>query len=193
MSDPEARLLKRKLLLIGGGGHCASVLDSAISAGTFDEIGIVDFADSSCLGVSVIGTDDDIPNLRKDGWNCAIVTVGSVGNTKLRRRLFWMIQQYCLTIPTIIDPTAVIAKGTTIGEGCFIGKNAVVNTGAVTGNIMGALIGFEAIDAKWKEDLELCNVILEMADDLCHGCRIATMGGYYDREWEDKYMNGKRQ
>lgn len=41
------------------------------------------------------------------------------------------------------------------------------STGAVTGNILGALLGYEAIDQKWKKDLELSDVILEMADDLC--------------------------
>ena len=47
------------------------------------------------------------------------------------------------------------------------------STGAVTGNILGALLGYKAIDEKWKKNLELSNVILEMADDLCHGCQIS--------------------
>lgn len=40
------------------------------------------------------------------------------------------------------------------------------STGAVTGNILGAWLGYDAIDDKWKRDLELRNVLLEMADDL---------------------------
>ena len=40
------------------------------------------------------------------------------------------------------------------------------STGEVTGNIMGALHGFEAIEDKWKKDLELSEVIMEMAEDL---------------------------
>ena len=133
-NDLEAQRLRKKLLLIGGGGHCKSVLDSAISTGFFDEIGIVDYIGSSCLGISVIGTDEDIPKLIKEGWNCAVVTVGSVGNTGLRRRLFHMIQQLHLTLSTIIDPTAVIARETMIGKGCFIGKKAVVNAGSIIGS-----------------------------------------------------------
>ncbi len=43
------------------------------------------------------------------------------------------------------------------------------STGAITGNILGAYIGFDGIDEKWKNDLELYKVILEIADDLC-GC-----------------------
>lgn len=40
------------------------------------------------------------------------------------------------------------------------------STGAVTGNILGAFLGFDAIEEKWKKDLELYDVILEMASDL---------------------------
>lgn len=42
------------------------------------------------------------------------------------------------------------------------------STGAVTGNILGALLGYDAIDEKWKKDLELIDVIIEMADNLYH-------------------------
>ena len=41
------------------------------------------------------------------------------------------------------------------------------STGAVTGNILGAWLGYGAIDDKWKKDLELRDVILKIADALC--------------------------
>ena len=41
------------------------------------------------------------------------------------------------------------------------------STGAVTGNILGALVGCENIDKKWKNNLEIHNVIAEMSEDLC--------------------------
>lgn len=125
--------MKKKLLLIGGGGHCHSVLDSAINMGTFDEIGIIDSTNGSCLGVSVIGSDSDIPALIKDGWNCATITVGSVGNTEVRRKLYELVQSYGLLLSSIIDPSSIIAQGTTICDGCFIGKKAVINTGSIIG------------------------------------------------------------
>lgn len=40
------------------------------------------------------------------------------------------------------------------------------STGAVTGNILGALIGYKNIDIKWKENLELSETILNIADML---------------------------
>ena len=62
------------------------------------------------------------------------------------------------------------------------------STGAVTGNILGALVGYEAIEEKWKNDLELADVILEMADDLCHGCQMNEYSHYEDSDWTRKYM-----
>lgn len=62
------------------------------------------------------------------------------------------------------------------------------STGAITGNILGALLGYNAIPDKWKNDLELKDVILEMAKDLCDGCQMSEYGTYRDPIWESKYI-----
>lgn len=122
-----------KLLLIGAGGHCRSVLDCVLSSGAYDVIGIVNDERAAVLGVSVVGSDGDLASLFKKGWTDAFITVGSVGNTATRRRLFEMIKQIGFAVPSIVDNTAAIARGTQIGEGVFVGKKAVVNTGAALG------------------------------------------------------------
>jgi len=43
------------------------------------------------------------------------------------------------------------------------------STGAVTGNILGAAIGYEAIPQFYMDDLEMHELILHMADDLYRG------------------------
>lgn len=43
-------------------------------------------------------------------------------------------------------------------------------TGAVTGNVLGAVVGYDAIPEFFKADLELHEVILHVADDLWRGC-----------------------
>lgn len=65
------------------------------------------------------------------------------------------------------------------------------STGAVTGNILGALLGYDAIEDKWKTDLELLDVILEMADDICHGCQMSEYSDYDDPDWGRKYIHMK--
>ncbi len=124
----------KKILLIGGGGHCHSVLDSVLSIDEYEKVGIIDSIAGSYLNIPVIGIDEDIPRLFNEGWTDAFITVGSVGNTSIRRRLYKMVKEIGLNIPTIVDPTAIIGNGVTIGEGSFIGKKTVVNAGSSIGN-----------------------------------------------------------
>jgi len=62
------------------------------------------------------------------------------------------------------------------------------STGAITGNIIGAQGGFSGIPAKYTEKLELRDLIIEVADDLWHDCRISEYGGERDPVWEQKYI-----
>ena len=43
------------------------------------------------------------------------------------------------------------------------------STGAVTGNILGAVVGYDAIPQSFKDNLELHDVVLHVADDLWRG------------------------
>jgi len=134
---------ERKILLIGGGGHCHSVLDSILTLGKYTDIGIIDNTESSVLGIPVVGTDEDIPRLMSEGWMDAFVTVGSVGNTKLRHKLFEMVKSIGMNIPTIIDPSAIVARGTVLSEGVYVGKKTVINAGSRIGT--SAIINTGAI------------------------------------------------
>lgn len=62
------------------------------------------------------------------------------------------------------------------------------STAAIAGNILGALHGYSAIDEKWKTNLELHDVILELATDLCHGCPTHEYSRYKDKDWNRKYI-----
>ena len=61
------------------------------------------------------------------------------------------------------------------------------STGAITGNILGAYLGIRAIDYKWQSDLELADLILETADDLCFGSPMEEYGKLWDPVWMEKY------
>lgn len=123
-----------KLLLIGGGGNCHSVLDSVLSLKLYDEIGIIDSVDHSYFGVSTIGNDDDLQRLFSEGWTNAFISVGSVGNTDIRRSIYDRVKNIGFNIPPIIDPSAIVAGDAVIGDGVFVGKRSVINAGAVIGD-----------------------------------------------------------
>ena len=64
------------------------------------------------------------------------------------------------------------------------------STGAICGNIMGCLLGRNAIPAYYTEKLELLGVIEEMANDLYTGCIISEYDHYGSPEkerWNMKY------
>lgn len=62
------------------------------------------------------------------------------------------------------------------------------STGAVTGNILGAYLGLKGIPQKYLDNLELQNIILEIADDLYNDCKISEYSSYQDEIWEQKYI-----
>ena len=59
------------------------------------------------------------------------------------------------------------------------------STGAICGNIIGCLLGRQAIPSKFTDKLELVDVIEEMAHDLWTGCIISE---YDRRETEEKKL-----
>ena len=62
------------------------------------------------------------------------------------------------------------------------------STGAVTGNILGASLGLAGIPAKYRENLELSDVILEIADDLYLHCPPTAASISVSPDWEQKYV-----
>ncbi len=62
------------------------------------------------------------------------------------------------------------------------------STGAVTGNILGAYLGMSKIPQKYIDNLELKDVILDIAEDLYNDCQMSENSDYRDPIWEAKYI-----
>ena len=62
------------------------------------------------------------------------------------------------------------------------------STGAVTGNILGAHLGMQAIPERFLSDLELRDTILEIADDLFNDCKVSEQNPHCDEAWASKYI-----
>lgn len=124
---------QKNLILIGGGGHCKSVIDVAESAG-YKIMGILDMPDEvgkSVLDYTVIGTDDDIPQYADKAE--FIITVGFIKNPYIRVRIYDKVKQAGGKLATIVASTAHVSRYATLGEGTVVMHQAVVNAGARIG------------------------------------------------------------
>jgi UDP-perosamine 4-acetyltransferase len=135
---------KNRIVLVGGGGHCKVVIDAIKKAESYNIYGIIDPAlkGKEILGIPVVGDDNDLPKIFRKGIKYAFITVGSIGNCDLRKRLYEEVKDAGFKLPHIehpnsvvspyveIDEGAFIAAGAIIGPGTKIGKNVIVNTNA---------------------------------------------------------------
>ena len=126
--------MKKPLILVGGGGHCKSVIEVAESAG-YQILGILDMPEDVgkiVLSTKVIGTDDDIPSYVEKAE--FVITVGFIKNPATRIRLFNRIIEVGGKFATIVASTAYVSKYATLGVGTVVMHQAFVNAGAKVGN-----------------------------------------------------------
>ncbi len=62
------------------------------------------------------------------------------------------------------------------------------STGAVAGNIIGAYLGYDEIPSYYKDNVELKDIMLELADDMSVDVPISEYSPNKDKKWENKYL-----
>ncbi len=139
-----------KIILIGGGGHCKSVIDVIETEKKYEIAGIIDIKEKlgqKLLNYSIIGCDDDIEKLSIEYKNF-FITLGFIKNPKIRENLFNKLVLLNLNIPTIKSPFAYVSPHAKISQGSIIMHNCVINAEAYIGHNSiintGALIEHEA-------------------------------------------------
>jgi sugar O-acyltransferase (sialic acid O-acetyltransferase NeuD family) len=123
------------IILLGGGGHCKACIDVIEKEGQYKIIGIIDMPEKKgqiISGYKVIGTDDNIPDLAKQGHNF-LITVGHLGDSIKRVRLYKTVKDNGGLLPVIISPLAYVSKTAIIDEGTIIMHHAIVNADARIG------------------------------------------------------------
>jgi sugar O-acyltransferase (sialic acid O-acetyltransferase NeuD family) len=123
----------KNLILVGGGGHCKSVIDVAESAG-YTIKGILDLPEKvgeKILAYPIIGSDECIPDFIHEFL--FLVTVGHIKDASLRINLHQRILDAGGKLATVTAHTAHVSKYATIGEGTVIMHYAMVNADAVVG------------------------------------------------------------
>jgi len=131
-----------QIVVVGAGGHAKVILDILLCQGTYDIIGLTDPGykpGNTVLGFPVLGDDDVLPALRREGVTGAFI---AIGDNRLRSRLFDRVTEDGFELINAIHPRAIIAETVRIGRGvavmaggiinadASIGDNVIVNTGA---------------------------------------------------------------
>lgn len=125
---------RKNLILLGGGGHCKSVIEVAESAG-YNILGILDTTENvgkDVFAYKVIGVDDDIPQYVDKAE--FMITVGFIKNPTVRIKLYNKVKEASGKLATIVASTAHVSKYATLGEGTIVMHQAFVNAGAQIGD-----------------------------------------------------------
>ena len=123
----------KNLILVGGGGHCKSVIDVAESAG-YTIKGILDLPEKlgeKILGYPIIGTDEDISEFVHEVL--FLVTIGQIKDASLRINLHHKVVNAGGKLATVIAATAHVSNYAKIGEGTVVMHQAIVNADAAIG------------------------------------------------------------
>lgn len=142
-----------RLVLVGGGGHAKVVIDAAQKTGAFEICGITDVslkAGTKILDITVLGGDDKLAELFQSGVKNAFISIGSIGDSGPREKIYEKLKKIGFQLPVITHPDAVVAKDVIFGEGTFLAAGAIVNPGVHVGK----------------------NVILNTSSSIDHDCEI---------------------
>ncbi|ASM35754.1 diguanylate cyclase [Campylobacter sputorum subsp. bubulus] len=124
-----------KIILIGGGGHCRSVIDVVESEKRFEIFGIIDIDEKvgqNLFGYEIIGTQSDLTKIFKHCKN-AIISLGQIKTSASRKRIYEQLKAIGFNLPSIISPFAYVSKYAKIGEGSVVMHNALINSSAIVG------------------------------------------------------------
>jgi sugar O-acyltransferase (sialic acid O-acetyltransferase NeuD family) len=124
-------------IVLGGGGHARVLIDSLQASELAVVHGVLD-ADralwgQTLLGVPVLGGDDLLPEMSGRGVNHFAVGLGSVGDSRVRERLFEAGLAGGLKPLTVMHPSSVCSVWAKLGAGVQLFPASVVNAGAKLG------------------------------------------------------------
>ena len=127
-------IIKPNIILIGGGGHCVSVIDVIENDNKFNILGILDsnIKENNVLGYKILGGDNLIPELVNEN-TYFLITVGQIKSYSTRKKIAKILIENKAKFATIISTLAYVSKHATIGEGSIIMNGAVVNAKSTIG------------------------------------------------------------
>lgn len=122
----------KKLILIGGGGHCASCIDIIEELKKYIIHGIIDNNRIEYLDYKYLGNDDmlDSYDIKK---YMALITIGQIKNPNKRIIIYNKLKSLGFEIPIIISKKSYVSKKSKIGYGTIVMRDVIINTNSQVG------------------------------------------------------------
>ena len=126
----------KEIILVGFGGHAKSVIDSIEKAKQYKIVGYTDIEPcGQYRGYQYLGSDDILQQYFDKGIEYAFISVGYMGKGDLRCSLYNKLSEIGYKLPAVVDVSAQVAEDVQIGDGCFVGKGAIINSNATIGKM----------------------------------------------------------
>lgn len=122
--------VKEKLLVVGSGGFGRVTYENAMNQYECSFIDDGYEVGTDICGARVVGKICDLAVLRKEFDNLVV----SIGNNDVRGRIYAEAKTMGYKFPNIVCASAYISPFATVGEGCVILNNVVIQNGAKVGN-----------------------------------------------------------
>lgn len=120
----------RRVVGIGAGGHVVALVDILQADRMYELVGLTDIRPdlwgTEVLGVPVLGGDEVLPQLRRQGVEWAFLGVGTTGNPGPRQAVFRKVRELGFRLATVVHATAWVPASTVIGEGATVLAGAVL-------------------------------------------------------------------
>jgi sugar O-acyltransferase (sialic acid O-acetyltransferase NeuD family) len=136
-----------KVIGLGAGGHAKVVLEVLASRGDIEVVGLLDSnpaaAGRTVGGVRVLGGDDLLAVIYREGITAVAMCLGGASSTSRRRLVFEEAIRYgfrpvaVIHRHALISPSAILGEGPTVLAGAIVGtatrlgRNVLINTGAI--------------------------------------------------------------
>lgn len=143
--------MSRKRVVVLGSGAAARMVGGMLKAG--EAVELVGFTDANparhgqmLCGLPILGPDDMLPDLRRQGVSHAVV---AAGEPRLRKRLAALLRQHGFDLANVIHPHAFLAPEVQLGTGIVVLPGAVLmDNPAIGDNVFigqAVTIGHDAV------------------------------------------------
>ena len=119
---------KKKIIIIGGGGHARVLKEILDIPGQFEIIGFTDLEPKDNKGIKYLGKDKVVEKYSlKD-----VLLVNGIGSVELptkRQEIYERFKMLGYGFCSVIHPKAIVSSGVNLAEGVQIMAGVVINTG----------------------------------------------------------------